>query len=239
MIKYILKSDIYNFKLTRPIKIGEVTITPVKNIDSIYAKIKKTGDHLKTCSVSSYLYFEKKCTLSDIQSSPEYNDTINSMDIICSLISFSQKCHIPYYGIYLYKKQRRIAANYPAKYFGKSIGSSRFICNENTLVHFINSSFNVIKNKNNKEKYMLLTSLWFYIISYNEKYHTGAQLIELWIIFEMLINFYSIKLKNNTILETNLFRPIHDKIEKVIDGYIEECENEKSNERYKNGLQQI
>lgn len=243
MIKYLLKFDIYNLKLIRPIKIGDITIIPVKNIDSIYAEIKRTGNPHKTCYASSYLYYEKKCTCSEIQSSPKYNDTVKRLEIICCLISFSQKCHIPYYGIYLYKKRKRISANYSATYFGKPVGASKFICDEDTLVHFINSSLNTILSKNDKEKNVILTSLWLYIQSFNGKHQIGAELVELWIIFEMLVNFYSTEMEFDTIINKKSFKPIRDRIDKVLDevldDYIKDEKNTKNVEEYKNGLQQI
>ena len=239
MIKYLLKSDIFNFKLITPIKIGDITITPVKNIDSICDKIKRPGNHLKTCYASSYLYYENKRTPSEIQFSPKYNETMKKLDIICRLISFSQKCHVPYYGIYLYEKRRRISANHPATYFGEPTKFSHFKCDQSTLVHFINFSFNTISSKNEKEKNVILTSLWFYILSFNEKYQIGARLIELWIIFEMLVNFYSDKLKFTKILKPELFKPIHNGMKKVIDHYTKDDKNTKSDVEFKDALQQI
>ena len=239
MVKYLLKTDIYSFKLMKSIKIGDITITPVKNIHSIYDKIKRTGNHYKTCYASCYLCYEKKHTLSEIQSSPEYNEIIKKLNIICHLISFSQKCHVPCCGIFLYEKRRRIIANYPATYFGRPVGTSRFICNASTLEHFINSSFNTISIKNEKEKNVILTSLWFYILSFNEKYQIGVRLIELWIVFEMLVNLYSDKLELNTIIKPDLFKPIHDRLFDVIDDNIKDDMNTRIEEEFKNRLQQI
>ena len=192
MYKVRIKSYLYNFEINSPLAIDGFIIEPRKNIHIICKEIKNNLIPQVTCYIKCELNFNKNILVDEIIKTENYKRFVNKLDILSYLFSFSQKTHVPYSGILIYEKNKPVSKEYLATYFGTPYGR-KFICDQGTLNHFYSYSLKSILELDDSERYILQTAFCFYILSFQYKSHIGDKLIQLWIVFEMLINYYSNK----------------------------------------------